>query len=281
MSVFDVFDNEKQMKKTVTAIFGLIAALAALCVLLLFVLLCVRGCGSCGGRTLADTTGTDTQSASPVSGPGTVTDVTLPETPDAGIGYQDSLTFVGDSLTAHLISRGVLTDGTNTRQVWKTQSSMMNLNSEIDTVKVAMPGTGAYVTIAEAAGQLRPGILIITLGTDYGVSYLTEEEFKSAYTKLIKGVQQASPATRIILQSIFPVTDGCKVLSNAKIDKCNVWVKEIAEKNGCRYLDTQSVLKDDRNNLRDSYCSNEDGIHLNADAYKVILQYIRTHALTE
>ena len=277
-----ILDNEKQLQTTIKAVLLTIAGLIALCVVLLFVLLCVKGCNGCAGsQTPDDTTPTDTQSTSPVVNPGGQDNVTLPETPDAGIGYQDTLTFVGDSLTAHLVSRGVLSDGTNTRQVWKTQTNMMNLNSEIDKVKVALPGTGTYVTIADAAAQVKPAILIITLGTDYGVSYLTEEEFKSAYTKLIKGVQEKSPATRIILQSIFPVTDGCKVLSNEKIDKCNVWVKEIAASNGCRYLDTQSVLKDNRNNLKDNYCSSEDGIHLTADAYKVILQYIRTHALTE
>lgn len=276
-----VIDNDTQLKKIITAVFGLTLGLGALCLLLLFVLLFVKGCNGCGRETPADQTVSDTQAEQPVVNPGVKGDVVLPETPDAGIGYQDSLTFVGDSLTAHLVSRGVLSDGTNTRQVWKTQSNMMNLNSEIDKVKVGLPGTGTFVTIAEAAAQVKPAILIITLGTDYGVSYLTEEEFKAAYGKLIKGVQESSPATRIILQSIFPVTDGCKVLSNKKIDTCNVWVREIAASNGCRYLDTQSVLKDSRNNLKDEYCSSDDGIHLTADAYKVILQYIRTHALTE
>ena len=277
-----IFDNEKQLQTTIKAVLLAIAGLTALCVVLLFVLLCVKGCSGCAGsRTPDDTASSDTQSTSPVVNPGGQDDVTLPETPDAGIGYQDTLTFVGDSLTAHLVSRGVLSDGTNTRQVWKTQTNMMNLNSETDKVKVALPGTGTYVTISDAAAQVKPAILIITLGTDYGVSYLTEEEFKSAYTKLIKGVQEKSPATRIILQSIFPVTNNCKVLSNESIDKCNVWVKEIAASNGCRYLDTQSVLKDNRNNLKDNYCSSDDGIHLTADAYKVILQYIRTHALTD
>ena len=207
--------------------------------------------------------------------------VTLPLTPDAGIAYQDKIIFVGDSLTAHLINREVLTGGTDTKQVWRCENNMMNLNSEITAVKIIYPGTGEKMTIAEAAGKAQPEIMIITLGTDWGVSDLSESEFKSCYTGLIKAIQKASPKTKIILQSIFPVTASCVNLDNAKIDNANKWVKAIAAENGCRYLNTQSILKNDKNCLRNNYCNSSDGIHMGREAYVAILEYIRTHALTE
>ncbi len=206
--------------------------------------------------------------------------VTLPQTADAGQSYQDSLTFVGDSLTAHLINRGVLTGGTNTRQVWRSESNMINLNSEVTSAKIIFPGTGEKMTIAEAAGEAEPPILIITLGTDWGVSYLSETEFKDCYTKLVKAIQKASPKTTIVLQSIFPVTASCATLDNTKIDTANKWVKAVAAENGCRYLDTQSILKDENNYLKAEYCNSTDGIHLGTNAYEAILAYIRTHAVT-
>lgn len=207
--------------------------------------------------------------------------VTLPLTPDAGIAYQDKIIFVGDSLTAHLINREVLTGGTSTKQVWRCENNMMNLNSEVTSAKIIYPGTGEKMTVAEAAGKARPEIMIITLGTDWGVSYLSESEFKDCYVGLIKAIQKASPKTEIILQSIFPVTASCTNLDNTKIDTANKWVKAIAAENGCRYLDTQSVLKDDKNCLKAEYCNSSDGIHMGRNAYEVILQYIRTHALTD
>ena len=207
--------------------------------------------------------------------------VTLPLTPDAGTAYQDKIIFVGDSLTAHLINREVLTGGTNTKQVWRCENNMMNLNSEITAAKIIFPGTGEKMTVAEAAGKARPEIMIITLGTDWGVSYLSEAEFKSCYSDLVKAIQKASPKTMIILQSIFPVTAGCVNLDNTKIDTANKWVKAIAAENGCRYLDTQSILKDDKNCLKDNYCNSSDGIHMGKEAYVAILEYIRTHALTD
>ncbi|MBQ4111567.1 MAG: hypothetical protein IJD38_02095 [Clostridia bacterium] len=205
--------------------------------------------------------------------------VILAETPDAGMDYQNKIIFVGDSLTAHLISRGVLTGGTNTKQVWRCENNMLNLNSEVTSAKIIYPETGEKMTIAEAAGKAKPAIMVITLGTDWGVAYLPESEFKACYSDLIKGIQNASPDTKIILQSIFPVTQSCTTLDNTKIDNANKWVKAIAAENGCRYLDTQTVLKDDKNCLKTEYCNSNDGIHLGKNAYEVILQYIRTHAL--
>ncbi len=207
--------------------------------------------------------------------------VTLPLTPDAGTAYQDKIVFVGDSLTAHLINRGVLTGGTDTKQVWRCENNMMNLNSEVTSAKIIFPGTGEKMTVAEAAARAKPEIMIITLGTDWGVSYLGETEFKDCYSGLIKAIQKASPKTKIILQSIFPVTAGCTALDNGKIDAANKWVKAVAAENGCRYLDTQSILKDEKNCLKDNYCNSSDGIHMGKEAYVAILEYIRTHALTD
>ena len=207
--------------------------------------------------------------------------VTHPRTPDAGTAYQDKIIFVGDSLTAHLINREVLTGGSATKQVWRCENNMMNLNSEVTAAKIIYPGTGEKMTVAQAAGVAKPEIMIITLGTDWGVSYLSESEFKACYSDLIKAIQKASPKTEIILQSIFPVTAGCVTLDNTKINNANKWVKAIAAENGCHYLDTQSILKDDKGNLKAEYCNSNDGIHMGANAYVAILEYIRTHALTD
>ena len=246
----------------------------ALCCLVCAALLCTAV--SCTTPSDSSETTPDTSTTAPTPDNSAV----LSETPDAGIAYQDSLTFVGDSLTAHLVSRGVLTDGKNTKQVWRSESNMINLNSEVTSAKIILPATGEKMTIAEAAAAAKPSILIITLGTDWGVSYLSEQEFKDCYSKLVRQIQEASPDTVIILQSIFPQTKDCKVLDNQKIDTANTWVKAIAADNGCRYLDTQSVLKDGSNCLKAEYCNSTDGIHLSAGAYEVILAYIRTHAVT-
>ena len=207
--------------------------------------------------------------------------VTLTRTEDAGMEYQDSLIFVGDATTANLINKGVLTGGTNTRQVWRSESNVFNLNAEVTSTKIIFPGTGEPLTVAEAAKAAKPAVLIITLGGDWGVSYLSEEDFKSCYDKLVKAVQKASPKTTVVLQSIFPVAASCPSLDNSRIDTANEWVKEVAAANECYYLDTQSILKDDNSCLMAEYCASADGIRLEKVAYEAILTYIRTHAVPD
>jgi hypothetical protein len=79
--------------------------------------------------------------------PTEITDtVTLPQTPDAGAEYQNSLIFVGDSLTAHLRSHGVLKGGKDTKQVWTCENNTMTLSSEINAVIAALkPLSGVLV----------------------------------------------------------------------------------------------------------------------------------------
>lgn len=224
----------------------------------------------------------DTEADTPTMGENDA--VILPETPDAGVAYQDSLTFVGDSLTAHLISRGVLTGGTATTQVWRTESNMLNLKPGITAQTVIFPGpgtqTGTLMTVAEAAALAKPKILIITLGTDWGVAYFDKkEDFVACYADFIRGIMEASPETAIVVQSIFPVTEDCRVLSNAQIDRANGWIKSMVAEIGCYYLDTQSVLKDENGYLKAEFCNSTDGIHLGVKGYEAILAYIRTHAV--
>ncbi len=209
--------------------------------------------------------------------------VTLPETPDAGMSYQDSIVFVGDSLTAHLVSRGALTGGSATTQVWRTESFIFNLKPGANAQEIIYPGPGAQagtpMTVAEAAALATPDVLVITLGADWGVAYLDEQTFTDCYTELVRGIRAAAPKTAVLLQSIFPVSEGCTTLSNTAIDQANRWVKAIAAETGCRSLDTQSVLKDATGCLKAEFSHGTGGIHLNAAGYEAVLGYIRTHAV--
>lgn len=209
--------------------------------------------------------------------------VVLEETPDMGQAYQDSLIFVGDSTTAHLRSRGVLTGGKDTTQVWVPSDNTLLLDLNITKKKIVYPKTGAEMTIAEAAGLEKPAYMILTIGLNGVTSFVNNENlYKNCYGKLIEAIKAASPDTKIMLQSIFPVADNQTAFSadtatlNGYIDKVNGFVLDLAEQYGLRYLDTASVLKGPDGNLPAAY-QNGDGIHLTADGYRLILSYIRTH----
>lgn len=203
----------------------------------------------------------------------------LAATSDYGQDYVDRLTFVGDSTTHGMKSQHyhVLSGGTGTKQVWTSSTGTLSLDLDINKKTIVYPETGAEMTIAEAAALKKPEYLVVTLGINYGVPYLDETKFKQCYRKLLEDLSAASPSTKIILQSIFPVASDneIKAITNEKIDTANLWVADLALEYNLKYLDTNSVLKDSGGWLNPAYKA--DSLHLNREGFNAVLGYIRTH----
>ena len=200
----------------------------------------------------------------------------LPETADAGDAYQASLIFLGDSTTYDFVNNGLLP----VYQVWVPANRTFSLlNEAIERIEYYTPGTTdtlQSLTIAECAATAQPEYLVITMGLN-GMSYMDEATFKQYYTELVTTVQQASPNTKIMCQSIFPTVDT-KVgtgYENAYVLAANQWVLDVARQTGVRYLDTYGALLDDTGNL--GYGA-DDGIHLTSQGCSIVLDYIRTHS---
>ena len=214
---------------------------------------------------------TPEQSAAPEASP-----TRLAETADAGIEYQDRFVFLGDSTTYGLKYYGVLSGGENTTQVWTPSSGTLTLSNQ-SIATIVYPETGEEITIADAASRRKPEYLLITLGVN-GVSFMDEEYFTSEYTDLVKSIQQASPDTKIILNSIYPVASNYEYLSsinNELITRANGWIERIAENTGVRFLNTYEAIVGADGWLPQQYQT--DGLHLNPDGFGVILNYLRTH----
>lgn len=205
-------------------------------------------------------------------------DTVLGVTEDAGQEYIDKLTFLGDSTTYGLIHYEMLKDGKNTKQVWTPASGTLTL-SQASFATIVYPETGEEITIVDAVTRSQPEYLVITLGVN-GVSFMDEDYFKSEYKKLVESVQTASPDTKIICQSIFPVARSYELLdsiNNDKIDAANKWICEVAADCGVKYLDTNSVLRDSEGWLPEEY-HNGDGMHLATNSFTLELNNLRTHA---
>ena len=212
-------------------------------------------------------------SASPGTSPASQTpaaNVRLAETKDMGQEYVDKFVFLGDSTTNGLASYKVV----NANQVWTPESGTLTLDRwNISTI--VYRDDNSQITIEQAAAKKKPEYLLITLGVN-GVSYLDETTFTSTYTELVKAVQKASPNTKIILNSIYPIVGDYYGITNAKIDAANGWIEKIAAATGTRYLDSESVLKDESGALTAAY-SNGDKLHENATGYQKVITYLRTH----
>ncbi len=208
-------------------------------------------------------------------------DAVLGLTADAGQAYIDKMVFLGDSTTYGLRAYKMLSGGRDTLQVWTPKSGTLTL-SQASFATIVYPETNEEITIKEAVSRKKPEYLVITLGVN-GVSFMGEDFFKAEYKKLLESVIEASPDTKIICQSIFPVARSYAYLSsinNDKIRNANKWIVQVADEVGVKFIDTYSVLCDAEGWLPESY-HNGDGIHLQAESFELELNNLRTHAYTD
>jgi len=195
-------------------------------------------------------------------------------TEDMGQEYLDKFFFLGDSTTYGLGYYNIVSKS----QVWTPKSGTLTLD-QWNYVAILNPDTGEEMMYTDLIALKQPEYLMITLGVN-GISYMEEDYFKESYTSLVKKTQELSPNTKIILNSIYPVTKGYEAkkngINNLKISSANLWVEAVASATGVHYLDSASVLKNAEQVLPDEY-TNGDGLHLNETSFGLVVEYIRKH----
>ena len=202
---------------------------------------------------------------------------------ETGQEYIDSFVFLGESTTYHLKSRGVLSGGTHTKQVWGPESGTINLDTTITSLQIVYPETGEHLTVGEALARKKPRRILFCFGLNGVVAKHRrgKEYFQACYRLLLDTAKLRSEKTEIYLQSAFPVAQNMDVSSysvdvdtlNRYIDEINTWTQELAYEYGAIYLDTAEALKDQSGRLRVEYQIG-DGHHLTAEAYRKMLSYI-------
>ncbi len=285
-------DNSRRSSRAVniaSAAVIIIFLLLAVMIVELVVLAILNAKLRADGLGPSDTTGAETAPAGGTTAPPQninepgYNSAYLDLTADYGQSYIDKIIFVGDSTTYGMKSKtyACLTGGTDTKQVWTPESGTLSLDIDIAEASIVYPRTGQNMSIASAAALEKPEYMVITLGINNGVPFLTESQFKQCYRKLLDAVITASPSTKIMLQSVYPVNPNAENyhysnITNEKIDRANGWVADLALEYDLRYLDTNPTLKDTDGYLKYSY-QNGDGLHLNTEGFKAVLMYIRTH----
>ncbi len=206
--------------------------------------------------------------------------VVLEETADAGREYLDRIVFLGDSTTygiGYYYNQGY-TELCPPSQIWTPSSGTLTLAYQ-STATVVYPKTGAEIPIIDAVTDAQPDIMLLTLGVN-GVSFMEEQWFIDEYKLLINNIKAASPDTKIIVNSIYPVANSythIDQISNEKIVAANSWLKRICDETGTKYLNTYEILVGDNGALPES-SHNGDGLHLSGETFELVMEYIRTHA---
>lgn len=192
------------------------------------------------------------------------------------------LVFFGDSTTYGFYYYNIHNDGKHgsnyctlhPSQIWVPKDGTFYLGN-LMTSRIAL-SDGRFLTLAEAAREIQPKYLILTVGIN-GLCSWSEENFTRYYEKMIELVTNNSPNTKILLQSVYPtasnISGKLSGFTNDKIDRLNTWIAAIAERKSLFYLNTAQILKDEKGFLRLDY-QNGDGLHLNTQGFNAVLQYI-------
>lgn len=196
----------------------------------------------------------------------------LGESEDAGQEYIDNTLFIGDSNTYRMMAYGQTT--------LKNDIGIVGMGvQQVPTTKcVFFEGYSDPVTIPEAVKIMQPQRIIMCFGTN-NTNGWTAKTFTEDYKKAIDAIKAAYPAADIIINSIPPVnrlqTDYN--ISMTTVDEFNLALVELAEKEGCKFLNSTEVLRDSTGYAKDQYTI-QDGIHLTKRAFTEMFDYIRTHS---
>ena len=219
-------------------------------------------------KTAADTVG---------AGKGTTADGTLHElksSRDAGQAYLDKLCFICDSSTAPLASSGLVS-----AQVWSGEDRTLPMTTAFSW-RIVFPSDGSILTPGSAAMIVKPGILVIAVGSD-DVGSISREDFIENYGLLVRSILENSPTTRVVCGAVCSVTTayaGTDGLTGERAAEVNGWIREVCTDTGAYYADWSSALTNG-GYLRPEYAE-ADGRTLSGAGLSALLGWLRTHAAT-
>lgn len=221
-----------------------------------------------------DALGIDFDDLASFSMEGLFEDTVLKETEDAGDEYLNATYYIGDSLTLYMRRYATLP-----KQNVYGVGSINPQNAAYDDLVTLQNGQKG--TFAEAMGEIKPARVVLTIGTNSmlmdSIDYLTH------FGRLVDDIRAKTPDTVIIIQSTSPLTaayeKNMRLLTNRNINRSNLLLAALASYKGVYFLNTAEDLKDAKGQLDVKFDLGEGYGHINAEAYAVWENYLRTHAV--
>ncbi len=196
--------------------------------------------------------------------------VVLNEVPGTRSGYLKHCVFLGDSRMVGMVNYACISDEDALAQVGISHNSVENFTFS--------QNSGKEYTVRTYLAARNPEVIYLGFGVN-GMNYMDEETYKKTYRTLIEHIMQMSPDSKLVLMAIWPVDDDGPYKGAVKtewVDRYNEFFLALAEEKGQYYLAVNSVLQDANGRIRKEY-DGGDGLHYNAAACKVIMNYIQTH----
>ena len=155
-------------------------------------------------------------------------------------------------------------------------------------------GIGGFTTtdmlqhMEEMIFGTEPSRIFINIGTnDIGSPEYQLEALLERYEEIIVRIQERLPEAEINMMAYYPVNETDKIpegewgktafvtRTNENINIANAAVENLAAKKGCRFINVNEGLADERGKLKKEYTI--EGIHMYANGYQVVLQNLKKY----
>lgn len=135
--------------------------------------------------------------------------------------------------------------------------------------------TGQELGMEQTLKQVNPVLLYICLGMN-DVNINSKETFAAQYKELLQKIKKIVPDCLVVVQSITPVAKNnqYKQVNNSSVQAYNKALKEVVFSMGREdiiYFNAYNSLLDE-NGMLDSKYEAGDGLHINTEAYKKLLE---------
>ena len=185
--------------------------------------------------------------------------------------YLKETLFIGDSNTEGISAYGFLP------LQYVLGSTGMPIQGVTKTRCIYFYGYDQPVTMATAVGMLKPRRVILSFGTN-NAGGTTTKDFIKNYETAIAAIKKSYPHCDIIVESILPVKKNRSYpdIKKEDIDEFNLALAKMCKDKGYMFLNSAEIFKGKDGDAKNKYFSN-DGIHMNTDGYKALLEYVENH----
>lgn len=155
-------------------------------------------------------------------------------------------------------------------------------------------GIGGFTTtdmlqhMEETVFGTEPSRIFINIGTnDIGSPDYQLEALLERYEEIISRIQERLPQAEITMMAYYPVNETDKIpegewgktafvtRTNENIAIANDAVGKLAAKMGCRFINVNEGLTDERGKLKKEFTI--EGIHMYANGYQVVLNNLKKY----
>lgn len=200
----------------------------------------------------------------------------LPEHDPVPAEWFSNALFVGDSLTLAMSLYQLDVPPTAAFCAYKS----ITPKQFVDNVTVQTPD-GSQVAVFDDICGHNPDQIFLLLGTNTLASG-SNTGLIASYTLLLQKLREQFPDAAIYVQGLPPVSEKVSservTLTNGRIRTVNLQLAQMAQANGCYYIDLNRALAKEDGSLS-TYISQEDGIHLNQRGCQLWFDYLKSHVL--